>query len=105
MRAKIIGPIIGLFLGGCGAIYPASPDAQDLGASVDVTGLQPDGKEDKPPHAPPDAGWDGAQIETSTSIDAGALSPEVETPPSQDCAAGTCYPKSDPNHSDCPCHY
>jgi hypothetical protein len=56
----------------------------------------------------PDAGAESAlEPDSSTQRETGSLpdSGIGDSLPSQSCAPATCYPKSDPNHTTCPCRY
>lgn len=98
MRRSIIGAIIIATLAGCGSITLETP---------------PDGQTERRNVVLPDSSATLPEIGLST--DAGGFESNVydsnsaqETSPEtapQICAVGTCYRKSDPDHTTCPCHY
>lgn len=59
---------------------PLSRDGEEVETSPDTGGGSETGI------APPDAGFDSQPVP-------------------QSCTEGTCYPKTDPQHTSCPCHY
>lgn len=120
MRRDIIGAIIVATLAGCGSITLAP---EDLGTGNDVT---PDramlpGNLDGALNPHDDAAPEAPSIDAGTLLDAGPVTdkyggtdtgidgPDLDTHDLgagvQTCEPATCYRKSDPDHTSCPCHY
>jgi hypothetical protein len=114
--AKIIGAIITLCAipWGCGSVTLAPEDFASgvadsgfLSSKADAMATSAETGLTNP--VPTDAETFDGGIDVSET-DAHDADSDMETHPSIDttvnpCSPGTCYPRSDPQHTSCPCHY